>query len=162
MSRLCSGSRRAVFCLCLSSVHTGGLLLVCLENVKGILKEQEGLSVMHMFQTTLETCIPEFIWRVDTLALHQYMCPQTRVRVFLRGIRRVVSSCVPAPLPPWGSRPLREALARDVAPTPREKLSAPQQANLLVRDEIILSSNPVANPKAKLNPINLSPEDLRP
>lgn len=122
------------FFLCLSLVHTGGLLLVCLENVKGILLEHEGVSVMHMFQTTLETCIPEFIWRVDTLALHQYMCPQTRIRVFLRGIRRVVSSCVPAPLRPWGARPLREALARDVAPTPRRQLSVSQQANLLVRN----------------------------
>ncbi len=114
-------------------VHTGGLLGVILENVPGILaKNKGGLCVMDIFLTVLHKWIPEFSWRVDKLELVRYRCAQSRVRVFLRGMRKLVCSVVPAPLPPFGSRSIRDSLARGAPPTPRTELTPEQQHNLLV------------------------------
>ncbi len=123
--------------------HSGGLLGVCLENVPGILSQCKvtGMSVMQMFIQVLQKHLPQFCWRVDKLELVNYLCPQSRVRVFLRGMRRLVCSCVPPPLPPFGRRPLREVLAAGVPPTPRSSLTPTQRVNLLVagRNRIIVT-----------------------
>ena len=110
-------------------VHCGGLLGVVLDNVTGILSTANGEAVMTMFLRILREFVPEFTWRVDTLAATQYMCPQTRARVFLRGMRRIIASLVPPPLPPFGKRSLRSALGR-LPNTPRCSFTGPQRKNL--------------------------------
>ena len=113
-------------------IKAGGLLAVCLENVKGILSHVPGVeSVMDMFVRVMETVCPEFAWRVDMLHLVHFYRPQSRVRVFLRGIRKVLAPAVPPPLKAFGRCELRDALARS-RNTPRSVITGPQRTNLLV------------------------------
>lgn len=113
-------------------IYFGGLIGVVLENVPGIQKKRGNKeSVMDMFMRVLKTHIPEFAWRVDTLDITGYMCPQTRKRVFLRGLRKKFAKEVPAPLPPFGRRTLREVLGKKCEHTKRSELSENLQNNLL-------------------------------
>ena len=75
-----------------------------------------------------ELC-PEFVFKVDISEAIDYMCPQTRVRVFLRGFRKCISEAVPPTLPGFGRRGLRSLLGK-FPNTPRSHLSEPQQDNL--------------------------------
>ena len=72
---------------------------------------------------------PEFDWVVSILHARDYLLPQTRVRVFLRGMRKAIINSVPACLPALGTRHIREALAK-LPCTPRSALTPPQQNNL--------------------------------
>ena len=111
-------------------VRCSGLLAVVLENVEGILtKYGNRESVMSMFIRLLNEYLPEFVWQVDIVRALLYQTAQKRVRVFLRGMRRVVCSVVPAVMPAFGERPLRTALGR-LSHTPRSSLTGPQQDNL--------------------------------
>ncbi len=119
-------------------VKAGGLLAVVLETVVGINHRVDNREpVMDMFLIILREFLPEFAWRVDTLRLTEYMIPHTRVRVFLRGVRRRVADTVPDPLPPFGSRPLREILG-EFPCTPRSALTPPQQENLVAYERHIM------------------------
>ena len=112
-------------------VGSGGLLGVVLENVPGIMSETSDghESVGAVFLKVLRKYCPEFDWVVDKLELVNYLHPQTRVRVFIRGLRKVICQCVPPPLQSFGRRSLKEALG--LSPyTPRNVLSVPQQQNL--------------------------------
>ena len=121
--------------------HYGGLIGVVLENVPGITKRHGSKeSVMDMFKRVLNKHIPEFAWRVDTLDITGYMCPQTRVRVFLRGLRTDFATEVPAPLPPFGRRKLREVLGKKCANIKRSELSQNFKKNLEAFEEKIRAS----------------------
>jgi site-specific DNA-cytosine methylase len=112
-------------------IKCAGLIGVILENVVGIRTRREGReSVMDVFERALNKWCPEFCWRVDQLALVDYMCPQSRVRVFLRGMRRCIASPCPPCLKPFGSRFLRSALGK-FGHTPRSSLCENQQQNLI-------------------------------
>lgn len=134
--RGCKDSRAHVFLRVIAWVAylalTGGLLGCILENVIGILHQtSDGHEpVAAKFVRVLSKHIPFFTWRVDKLELVDYQSPQTRVRVFIRGMRKIIGDCVPSPLPPWGRRGLRETLGK-LPCTPRSSLTAPQQENLL-------------------------------
>ena len=118
-------------------VKCGGLLACILENVEGILAQRHGRdSAVNHFLSVLRKWIPEFSWCVDKLVLTDYAVPHARVRVFLRGVRRIVSEVVPACLKPFGERPLRDALGR-YPHTPRADYSEPQQENLLAYEALI-------------------------
>ncbi len=62
-----------------------GLIGVVLENVIGInqmARLARGAArepVMAMFIRVLDTYLPFFAWSVETLALKNYMCPQSRL-----------------------------------------------------------------------------------
>jgi len=121
--------------------HFGGLIGVVLENVPGITKNHGSKeSVMDMFMRVLKKHIPAFAWRVDTLDITGYMCPQTRVRVFLRGLRREFAMEVPAPLPPFGRRTLREVLGKKCEHIKRSDLSNTFQKNLSAFERKICAS----------------------
>ena len=107
-----------------------GLLGLVLENVVGITYEVDGReAVATRFINLMRTLCPEFCFTVDILKAVDYMCPQTRVRVFIRGFRRCISETVPPVLPGFGSRGLRTLLGKFPI-TPRESLTLPQQDNL--------------------------------
>ena len=111
-------------------VKSAGLLGCILENVLGITYQYDGLeSTMSIFVSVLQKFMPEFAWSVDILKATDYLLPHTRVRVFLRGIRKEIAAVVPAVLPPFGSRTLEEALG-DFPNCVRTDLSEPQQNNL--------------------------------
>jgi len=117
--------------------HCGGLLAVVIENVVGTLHKQDSrVPYMHMFLSLCQQFLPQFAWRVDKLALRDYQRPQSRVRVFLRGVRKIVSSAVPSPLAPWGQAQLRDVLGKS-APIVRKLLTVDQQANLRSYEQAI-------------------------
>ncbi|CAL1170856.1 unnamed protein product [Cladocopium goreaui] len=72
-----------------SLAKCGELQAVVLENVKGILHKQKGQteSFMDKLVSCLKAEIPEFLWDVSLLKAKDYLLPQDRTRVFLRGIR---------------------------------------------------------------------------
>ena len=103
----------------------GGLLACILENVEGIEAKKNGrYSAVNHFLAVLRMFIPEFSWCVDKLVLSNYKLPHTRVRVFLRGIRRTVSDSVPKCLKPFGSLALRDVLGHYPC-TPRSVFRCP-------------------------------------
>ena len=111
-------------------VQCGGLLAVCIENVVGTIQRQGGRQpCMQMFLQLCRVFIPQFAWRIDKLRLMDYKVPHNRCRVFLRGVRKIVCSSVPAPLAPWGQRMLRDVLGKH-PPIQRKSLTHVQQANL--------------------------------
>ncbi len=118
-------------------IKCGGLLGCILENVVGITHEHDGVeSAMQQFLRVLSEFLPEFAWRVDVLKLVDYNIPHTRVRVFLRGLRKLVAATVPPCLEPFGRRNLRECLG-EFAHTPRAEYTMPQQRNLLQYEELV-------------------------
>jgi site-specific DNA-cytosine methylase len=82
-------------------IKSCGLIGVVLENVVGITQQSGGREAFSsLVLRTLDRFCPEFHFRVDTLALTSYCLAQTRVRVFLRGMRRaIVPLCPLAPQP---------------------------------------------------------------
>ena len=89
-----------------------GLLLCVLENVTGILAQNDGRdSIINYWLTVLRRCCPEFEWKVHTLKLVDYLGAQTRKRVFLVGMRRILGA-LPDPLPPFGPLHIRRILGR--------------------------------------------------
>ena len=107
-----------------------GLLGLVLENVIGITYETGGReAVVLRFLRLMQELCPEFVFKVDILKIIDYMFPQTRVRVFLRGFRKCISEAVPPTLPGFGRQGLRSLLGK-FPNTPRSHLSELQQDNL--------------------------------
>ena len=107
-----------VICWVVALIKAGGLLATVLE------------PVMNHFLRVVRNWCPEFHWDVSTLALKDYMCAQTRVRVFLKGVRKTLASCVPKPLAEFGKRSLAESLGK-FPNMVRSSLTWPQECNLL-------------------------------
>ena len=85
----------------------------------------------------LERFLPEFSWRMNKSDLSNFMRPQTRVRIFIRGLRRSVAESVPRPLPSFGKCPLRNVLAHAWPTYPRWCLTQRHQKNLVNYEAII-------------------------
>ncbi len=77
----------------------------------------------------LSAFIPEFAFKCDVMHLVDYAIPHTRIRVFLRGIRRSIAQSVPPVLPPFGRRMLRDVLG-NFPNTSRSSLTLRMQVNL--------------------------------
>ena len=119
-------------------VRKHGLLACILENVVGFKTGWSGRQpTSDHWLKILAVSLPEFSWRVDTLALSDYMRPQSRVRVFIRGLRRSVAESVPPCLPPFGKCALRNVLVLGWPTYPRDRLTKQQQQNLLDYEETI-------------------------
>ena len=121
----------AVVCWIVFLISCGGLLGCVLENVVGMTHEttdgREPPSTVIL--RALRNLCPEFHWRLDKLDLTKYMLPQTRARIFFRGMRKTLAACVPPPLKEFGSRTLREALGRSPNMI-RSALTPDQQMNV--------------------------------
>ena len=120
-------------------IRKHGLLACILENFANITTPY-GSSYWRMTEHSmkvLDLFLPEFSWRIDTLALSDYMRPQTRVRVFIRGLRRSVAESVPRCLPPFGKCTLRSVLVHAWPTHPRWCLTQQQQKNLVTYEAII-------------------------
>jgi len=110
------------------AIKTCGLLACVLENVLGITFAHGGREpVIYWWLQVLRTCCPEFEWAVHTMALIKYMSPQTRVRVFLIGMRKSIGA-LPTPLPPFGRADIQSVLGK--FPESRSQLCSNQKANL--------------------------------
>ena len=116
-------------------IRKHGLLVCILESFA-----THGRAFWRMTEHSMKTLalfLPEFSWRIDTLALSDYMRPQTRVRVFIRGLRRSVAESVPPCLPPFGKCTLRNVLVQGWPPHSREHLTQQHQKNLVDYEAII-------------------------
>lgn len=113
-------------------IKTGELKAIVIENVRGILNQQGGNpSFMTSIMNFLQANIPEFAWEVTTLKADAYKLAQQRTRVFLRGIR--VSSGggkVPAPMGPFGHKPLQDFLNPRLPPVDWACLTPTMATNL--------------------------------
>jgi site-specific DNA-cytosine methylase len=116
-------------------VQVGELKFCVVENVKGILAPENGNknkdTFMQKLLVQLRKEAQEFCWDVTVLRAADYMLPQKRERVFLRGIRCSLAATVPAPLAPFGSKPLVDFLTPRLAPVDRTALTANMRQNLL-------------------------------
>ena len=138
-------------------VKAGGLLGCILENVVGITHEVDGQeSVIEMFLRVVRSCIPEFCWSVDVLKVQDFLLPQSRVRVFLRGMRRLVSDVVPSCLPPFGRRNIRACLGA-FPHTHRSDYTLPQQDNL--RHYEVMVREMVTTGKLSIDDVVICPVD---
>ena len=118
-------------------VKVGCLLGCILENVTGILsKHCGGEPAINKFLRILQHSCPEFTWRVQVLDALDYLLPQTRVRVFLVGVRKAICGIVPPALPRFGRRNLRDILGAYPI-TPRNSYTEPQQKNLAAFESAI-------------------------
>ena len=118
-------------------VKVGGLIGCILENVVGITHAIDGREpIVHHFMRCLECHLPEFCWSVDKLKAIDYLLPQSRVRIFIRGLRKQISDAVPACLPPFGRKNLKEILG-SFPNVVRKNLTLPQQENLAGFEELI-------------------------
>ena len=123
-------------------IACGGLIGCILENVVGLTHEtSDGHEpTSEKFLRVLRKWCPDFAWRLDTLHLVDYMLPQTRVRVFLRGMRKSVAPEVPPPLLPFGKRLFRDSLGKSQNVV-RESLGETFQENLKCCGEVIKSDH---------------------
>ena len=116
-------------------IRKHGLLACILESFA-----THGRAFWRMTEHSMKTLalfLPEFSWRIDTLDLSDYMRPQTRVRVFIRGLRRSVAESVPPCLPPFGKCTLRNVLVQGWPNYPREHLTQQHQKNLVDYEAIV-------------------------
>ena len=119
-------------------IRKHGLLACILENVVGFKTGWSGRQpTSDHWMKILAVFLPEFSWRIDTLALSDYMRPQTRVRVFIRGLRRSVAESVPPCLLPFGKCTLRNVLVHAWPTYPRWCLTQQHQKNLVDYEAII-------------------------
>ena len=119
-------------------IRKHGLLACILENVVGFKTGWSGRQpTSDHWMKILALFLPEFSWRVDTLALSDYMRPQSRVRVFIRGLRRSVAESVPRCLPPFGKCTFRNVLVHAWPTYPRWCLTQQHQKNLVNYEAII-------------------------
>jgi site-specific DNA-cytosine methylase len=117
--------------------HCGGLLCVVIENVKGILASYNGCeSAADRFIRALEFAVPFFSWAVETLHLVEYARPQTRVRTFIRGLRKTIAAVIPRSLPAFGRCDLKDVLGK-FPHTPRASFSPQQQENIMTYEKKI-------------------------
>ena len=125
-------ARAAVFLKVLQwvvcSIKCCGLIACVLENVVGITWEADGKPpIIWWWLDVLRRLCPEFTWAVRKLELIKYKSPQTRVRIFLVGLRSLVGA-LPDVLPPFGPASLRSILGK--FPPTRIQLCSNQKANL--------------------------------
>ena len=66
----------------------------------------------------------------------EYGLPQTRHRLFIRGMRTSLVNAIPKALAPFGRRELRDALG-DFPPTPLSGLTGPQRQNVIEHERLI-------------------------
>ena len=119
-------------------IRKHGLLACILENVVGFKTGWSGRQpTSDHWMKILSVFLPEFSWRIDTLALSDYMRPQSRVRVFIRGLRKSVAESVPPCLPPFGKCTLRSVLVQGWPNYLREHLTQQHQKNLVDYEAII-------------------------
>ena len=119
-------------------IRKHGLLACILENFLNM--APYGHSFWRMTEYTLTVLVrflPEFSWRANKSDLSDFMRPQTRVRIFIRGLRRSVAESVPRNLPPFGRCPLRNVLAHHWPTYPRWCLTQQHQKNLVNYEAII-------------------------
>lgn len=116
----------------LTFIKTGELQCCILENVRGILHKKNGHpSFMDNMISFLEQHAPEFDWNVVTLKAEDYMLPQQRTRVFLRGLRKTVGKGkVPKPLDPFGKRKLVDFLDHSLPSVDKSTLTTTMAKNL--------------------------------
>ena len=74
-----------------------GLLVCILENVLGIAQSQND-DLIYAFLESLQKACPEFHWDWEVMKTLGYKLPQTRVRVFIKGVRKSVMPHVPKAL----------------------------------------------------------------
>eukprot|EP00959_Pyramimonas_sp_CCMP1952_P458121 9476096-Pyramimonas_sp.AAC.1 len=95
----------------LHSIDKKHLQAACLENVTGIMQEQNGCQAY--LPKALELCeaaAPDFHWDIITLSADDYGLPQSRTRVFLRCLKKVHAEKMPDALPPLGKSSLASFL----------------------------------------------------
>ena len=140
-------------------IATGGLLGCVLENVVGITHvTRDGREpVSEKYVRALRLHCPSFAWTIDRLELANYLTPHSRVRIFIRGLRKIIAAIVPPPLPGWGRRHLREALAANMPHTPRSAWTAQQQKNILDSEELVISE--VQKGKLEMDDVVVVPAD---
>ena len=80
-----------------------------------------------------------FEWAHHTLDALDYGLAQSRVRVFLIGMRKEVlmTGVLPVPLPPVGRTPLRAFLKAGLPSTPRSSLTTCMAKNLTEYEDIV-------------------------
>lgn len=119
--------------LVLSFIKTGELKACVLENVRGILHKKNGQpSFMDNMISFLREHASEFDWNVVTLKAEDYMLPQQRTRVFLRGLRKTLGKGeVPKPLDPFGKRRLVDFLDHSLPHVDKSTLTDVMRKNLL-------------------------------
>ncbi len=108
-----------------------GLLAVCLENVKGVLREWKGQVAFYIkLAAVLRKYVPFWNWRIDSLNARDYKVPHHRPRVFLRGLHKKCAPVeVPPCLPPFGRATLKYFLSPDLPHFPMAELTHQQQLN---------------------------------
>ena len=77
----------------------------------------------------LQKHVPAFRWRWDVLCATDYRLPQTRRRVFLRGVRASIFETVPAPLPAFGAAHILDFLGSHPS-VHRSLFTASQRKNI--------------------------------
>ena len=110
--------------------HHNGLSVVILENVVGC------RSYMQKIQKKLKRSCAMLTWDMHTARAEDYSLPQSRVRLFLRGLRTVYvpRHGLPAPLSPFGAVPLKSLLIKNLPCTPKEDLTRPLWYNVRLGD----------------------------
>lgn len=119
-----------------------GLVMVVLENVKGVLQNLGGFESFYVkLVAALRIHVPWFIWGYEALELQDYQTPQMRGRVFLRGLHRMFGcNEIPKPLPPFGRTRLSPFLARGLPNVSVDTLTQCMRRNLNWYDRQIRSA----------------------
>ena len=78
-----------------------------------LLKQSYAYYIRHKTLGCYKMCVTkQSRWAIETLRAVDYLLPQTRIRVFLKGIRKCLCETMPAALSPFGPRHLREVLGK--------------------------------------------------
>ena len=81
-----------LLCWIVHFIRAGTLRVAILENVSSILKKWNGMSdnFMNIVLKTMRAEVPQFSWDVIVLSAKEYLLPQERARMFLKGYRKTV------------------------------------------------------------------------
>lgn len=105
-----------------------------LENVGGMAKRNQGCEAyLPRALKTLRAAVPTWIFDFVTLSLQDYKLPQSRTRVFLRGMpRALVTDMIPPPLDGNLLEPktLQDCLIQGLPCTKRDSLISNRKKNL--------------------------------
>ena len=117
------------------------MLFCMLENVAGVTHCLGGAaeSFMATVLAIVRVRLPMFEWDHHTLDALDYGLAQSRVRVFLIGMRKEVlmTGVLPVPLPPFGRTPLRAFLKVGLPSTLRNSLTRCMAKNWSEHEEIV-------------------------
>ena len=127
--------------------------------------------IINVIYSLLETLAPEFAWRWDKLIASDYGLPQTRQRIFIRGLRKTILGQVPAPMPAFETPKLSSLLgnfpnvSRDAMTRPGRRVRRRRDLLLLLRllPPLPPSSSPtfVASHQRRRQRKNLSNQEKR-